>query len=79
MIETIAIAIVAIAGGYFVALGVVSLFAPRKAASFLLGFASTPQLHYVELLMRVVVGVAFVVSAHRLLALQVFAIVGCSW
>ena len=76
MIESIAIAVVAITGAYFVALGLGSLFVPGKAANFLLGFAATPRLHYVELLTRVLVGMAFIVSAHRLPAHLVFSVFG---
>lgn len=66
MIEILALAAVVLAGLYLLALGAASLVAPVRASRFLLGFASSQSLHFVELLLRFVVGAAFVLSAPRL-------------
>ncbi|MDQ3040357.1 MAG: hypothetical protein M3R16_11255, partial [Pseudomonadota bacterium] len=62
MTEFLAKAIVVLTGAYFIALAVASLFVPAQATRFLLGFAQTPSAHYVELLVRFVVGGAFVLN-----------------
>jgi uncharacterized protein YjeT (DUF2065 family) len=66
ILETIALAVVVLAGLYLLALGVASLAAPTLANRFLLGFAGSQSVHYAELLVRFVVGVAFVFYAPRM-------------
>lgn len=63
MIDLLASAIVSLAGLYLIALAVVSLVTPARARRFLLGFAGSPAVHYLELALRLVVGWAFVVHA----------------
>lgn len=67
MIEYSALAVVVTASLYFIALGTLSLFAPALAGRFLLGFAASAMAHYVELLARFIVGLAFLVQAPRML------------
>lgn len=63
MIETLSLALVATAGIFLCALGVVSLVSPPHAKRFLLGFAGSPSKHYAELAVRILVGSAFVMAA----------------
>ncbi|MFP7723644.1 hypothetical protein [Lysobacter sp. A3-1-A15] len=63
--HNVSLAVVAMAGLFFVALGALSLLAPSAARRFLLGFASSPRKHYLELAVRLVVGAAFLLAAPR--------------
>ena len=63
MLNALALLVVALAGIYFIALSALSLAAPERASHFLMGFASSAPAHYVELLVRVVVGLAFIAQA----------------
>ena len=76
MIEVFALAIVVLAALYFLALGAASLVAPSRASRFLLGFASSQPVHFAELLLRLVVGAALVVSAPRMLLSGAFNFFG---
>lgn len=64
MIETVALAVVALAALYLVGLAAVSFFAPAIAARFLNSFAGTARVHYLEITIRLVVGAALVVAAQ---------------
>ena len=64
--EAFALAVVFLAGLYLLALGASSLVVPVRACRFLLGFAASRSVHFAELLLRFVVGAAFVLSAPRL-------------
>ncbi len=72
MIEVLALAIVLAVSIYFVALGVASLLAPALAKQFLLGFANSSLGHYSELLVRIIVGGAFLIHSQRMLFPAVF-------
>jgi hypothetical protein len=63
MIELLAPAIVFLAGFFLVCLGATSLAAPGQARRFLLAFATSPGLHYLELALRFLVGGAFLAHA----------------
>ncbi|MEO6518517.1 MAG: hypothetical protein ABIO17_05940 [Pseudoxanthomonas sp.] len=63
MVGTLATVTVFLSGLYLIALGVLSLLRPAQGSRFLLGFATSARLHYVELLLRILVGFAFVVEA----------------
>ncbi len=76
MIETLSLFIVILTGIYFVALAGAALFAPVQASRFLLGFAGTPLVHYVELLVRVVVGGSLVVYAPHMFSAGAFRLFG---
>lgn len=58
--------VVALTGLYLVGLGVSTISAPAVATRFLLGFAGTARTHLLEMGVRMVVGIAFIVSAPRL-------------
>lgn len=66
--EAIALPLVLLTGLYFCALAAASFLAPGKTKRFLLGFASSPRVHFIELSLRLVVGAAFVIYAPRMFA-----------
>jgi hypothetical protein len=76
MLESLALTVVVLTGFYFCALGVVSLFLPGKAKRFLLGFASSPRVHYIELSIRLLVGAALLIHAPRMFAPDAFRLFG---
>ena len=76
MIEHFALAVVVLIALYFIALGTASLIAPTFAKRFLLGFAESALVHYIELLVRLVVGVAFLINAPRMLFADGFNVFG---
>ncbi len=76
MLEALALTVVVLAGLYFCVLAAASLLVPAKANRFLLGFASSRRVHYIELFIRFGVGVAFVIHAPRMFAPGVFGIFG---
>lgn len=61
MAQLIANGIVMASGTFLILLGLACLRLPASAANFLRGFAATARLHYTELLMRMIVGTAFLV------------------
>jgi hypothetical protein len=63
MIAIVALAIVVLAALFFFGLAAASFLAPAHAASFLGGFAGSVRAHVLEMLVRIIVGWAFVVSA----------------
>ena len=76
MPHALTLSIVRLAGLYLVTLGVVAMLAPRRAASFLLGFARTARTHYLELAVRGIVGGAFVLHVPRPPFASAFALFG---
>jgi hypothetical protein len=76
MIGWTAMAVVLAAGLYLVALGLALLARPAWASRFLMGHAASGPLHYLELSVRIVVGLAFVHSAPDMLAPGLFHLVG---
>ena len=76
LLEVLALAVVVLAGAYLLALGVASLFSPMRASQFLLGFASSRSVHFVEMFLRVVVGAALVLHAPRMSLSGAFSLFG---
>lgn len=76
MIDTIALLVVLLTGGYFLCLGIASLLAPGRVSSYFLGFAATPRVHYLEMATRLLVGGAMIVAAPRLYVAGVFEVFG---
>ena len=76
MIQQLSIFIVGAAGLYLVVLGFSALVAPDRTARFLLGFASTPTHHFLEILCRVVIGASLIIAAPGLYPAQPFALFG---
>ena len=66
MASVLSLAIVALAGLYLIALGAVSLASPQLARRFLSAFASSRLKHFVELAIRLVIGVALITAAPQL-------------
>ena len=73
---SIAPVIILLTGLYFLVLGATSLVAPQKAEAFLMGFAGTPLLHYVELAVRLLVGGAMILHSSQMLLPEAFRIFG---
>lgn len=76
MLDVLALAVVLLTGAYLLALAIVAFAAPQRAKSFLASFASSPTAHYVELVVRLLVGAAFVVGASRMQFSHAFSIFG---
>jgi hypothetical protein len=74
-LQTSTFMILVIAGIYFLLLGIGCIFAPATARRFLLGFATSAFKHYLEMTLRMIVGIAMLVHAPHLrhgMALTVF-------
>ena len=76
MLETLALILVVLTGFYFCALAAAALLVPAKASRFLLGFASSPRVHCIELSIRFLVGAALVIYAPRMFMSDVFNLFG---
>lgn len=76
MIDWVAKGVVLAAGLYMAGLGVALLARPAGASRFLMGHASSAPLHYLEVCVRIGVGLAFVQNAPGMMAPGVFRVVG---
>ncbi|MBT8093293.1 MAG: DUF2065 family protein [Gammaproteobacteria bacterium] len=76
MTEVLALSVVVLAGLYFCVFAVTSLTMPAESSRFLLGFASSQRAHYIELLIRLLVGWSLVIYAPRMFATAVFTAFG---
>ncbi len=76
MLLRVAQLLVVLTGVYFVALAGVALLAPARVTRFLTGFAATAARHYLELLLRLAVGVGFVLAAPRMRYAYAFTMFG---
>lgn len=76
MIDALARTLVVLTALYFCVLAMVAWLAPSKANHFLLGFAGSSRIHYLELSIRLLVGAAFVIHAPRMFASNVFNLFG---
>lgn len=76
MIETFAKIMLVLTALYFIALGLLCLFAPTRAKRFLLAHASSAGKHYLELSLRLLVGFAFIVQAADLYFGKAFLVFG---
>lgn len=68
--------ILILAGIYFLLLGTVCIFAAAMAKHFLLGFAGSAFKHYLEMILRMIVGIAMVIQAPHLLYPTAFTVFG---
>lgn len=73
---SVALLLVLFSGSYLVGLAVVSFLSPERASRFLLGFASSASAHYLELVARLLVSGAFLLSAPHVLFPGVFVVIG---
>jgi hypothetical protein len=76
MIDLLAKAVVLAAALYLIGLGVALLARPASASRFLMGHASSGPLHYLELLLRIGIGLAFVRNAPAMMAPGLFGVFG---
>lgn len=76
MLESLALIIVVLAGLYFCALAAAALVRPARASRFLLGFASSPRVHYAELAIRLLVGWSLVIHAPHMAHAGAFSVFG---
>ena len=76
MAGLLAAGIVVVTGLYFVGLAAVSLSAPGVATRFLLGHAGSAFAHYLELLLRLAAGTAFLLHAPSMRFPAVFDALG---
>ena len=76
VVTMLASALVVLAGLYLLGLAVTGLFWPQKAKVFLSSMASSALAHYVELLVRSVLGVAFILYAPHMRFAGVFLLLG---
>jgi hypothetical protein len=67
---------VAAAGLYLVGLGVVAIVSPDRARRFLARFASSARAHFTELMLRLIVGAALVLSAPLMRFSAIFIVFG---
>lgn len=61
---------------FLMALGAIALMRPQRARAFLLGFATSPGKHYLELLVRAAVGTAFLIHAEHATFGDLFRVLG---
>ncbi|MCB1052813.1 MAG: hypothetical protein H6510_03205 [Acidobacteria bacterium] len=67
--------LVVVAGMYLAGLGIAAFVRPQSVSSFLLKFASSARAHYLEMAIRLILGLAFILSAPGVvwpLGFQVF-------
>lgn len=76
MIEQVTVIPVIFAGLFMIGLAAVTIFAPEVARKFLLGFASSKKVHFLELSVRLLVGIALIASASRVQFTSLFTIFG---
>jgi len=76
LIDALALGLVLAVGLYLVAVGLAALAKPAAASRFLSAFASSAKLHYLELGLRVVAGLAFVRHAPEMSAGGAFLALG---
>ena len=62
----LALGVVGVAGLYLLALGLIALLRPAAASRFLLGFAGSASVHYLELAIRVLVGLCLLLGASHM-------------
>lgn len=60
ILSSLSFAIIFITGAYLIGFGALSVVKPDLAARFLLGFVRTAKLHYLELVLRVLIGSALI-------------------
>lgn len=66
LVLSVALTVVAAAGGFLSLLGFMALISPTRVKVFLLGFAATPARHFAELVVRVAVGLSFMLASPQL-------------
>lgn len=77
IVSVFAVSVLYVTAAYFVFLGSAALFKPPLAQRFLLGFAESPRVHYLELMLRLIVALALLLHAPVMPYSQIF--LGCAW
>ncbi len=72
IINYLAMTVILLAAAFFIALGYTALCRPKVAARFLLGFAESARAHYVELSLRLVIGLALLQHSTTMLYPTIF-------
>lgn len=76
MINRLSSILVLLTGFYLIGLALVVLLSPARATRFLGGFASSAFTHYLELVLRLIAGVAVLLYAPQMLFSSFFVIFG---
>lgn len=76
MIDGVAAVIVVLAAFYLIGLAVASVISPTHTRRFLESFASTAGVHYLEMLVRLLVGIAFIGYSPHMLWPKAFWVFG---
>jgi len=76
MLDTLALVVVLLFAFHMVALAVVAFANPALASKYLLGFAASAFAHYIELLLRILIGGAFLLRAPGMLFPGFFELFG---
>lgn len=77
IVLSLALLVLVLTAGYFILLGAAALYKPALAQRFLLGFAESPHIHYLELSLRLSVALALLVHAPTMLYAPLFK--GFAW
>ncbi len=75
--QSVATFVVALAAFYLLALGVTAAVRPASAKRFLEAHASTARLHFIELALRLVIGVALILAAPHMREGTLVVVCGC--
>jgi uncharacterized protein YjeT (DUF2065 family) len=75
-LDSAAHGVVVLIGLYLLVLAILAFAAPAQASRFLLGFAGSIRLHFLELALRLMAGAAFIWRAPSLRWSELFTVVG---
>lgn len=76
MMELLALTVVVLFAAYLIGLAVASVVLPDYAARFLNAFASSARAHYIEMSVRLIVGVSIVVASPQMRFADIFYLFG---
>lgn len=76
MIELLALTVVVLFAAYLIGLAVASVLLPDSAARFLNAFAGSARAHYIEMSVRLIVGVSIVVASPQMRFADIFYLFG---
>jgi hypothetical protein len=71
-----ALGVVGLAGVYLLSLGLAAIWRPAAASAFLLGFAASAPVHFLELAVRVLIGVCLLAAASSMPYANLFWFLG---
>lgn len=76
LLELLALLTVLISTVYLIGLATAAFAKPERARRFLHSFASTASIHFIELIIRIIVGTAFILYAPQMKFSGVFTVFG---